>query len=160
MELKLIRTYGTQGVNGVLYLNDQQICYTIELPWKNNQRFISCIPEGSYPLVKRCSQRFGWHLHVQVVRGRSLILIHPANNAIKELQGCIAPVTDITGQGRGTGSVLAMQQLMMLVNKAISEQQTLLLTISARAATYENSKYERGDQPGQNAPTSFLPKAP
>ncbi|MEJ1934146.1 DUF5675 family protein [Nostoc sp. NIES-2111] len=145
MQLKLIRSYGAQGVNGVLYLNDQQVCYTIELPWQNNQRYISCIPEGSYPVVKRYSQRFGWHLHVQQVPGRSWILIHPANHAIKELQGCIAPVTELTGEGRGNASQRAMQHLMNLVNKAIEEQPTLLLTISAVAGTYTNTNHERGD---------------
>lgn len=37
------------------------------------------------------------------------ILIHPANNALLELKGCIAPVSIITGIGQGTLSVKAMQ---------------------------------------------------
>jgi len=160
MQLKLIRTYGEKGVNGTLYLHDQRVCYTIELPWKKNQQQVSCIPEGSYLVLKRYSKRFGWHLHVQDVPGRSMILIHPANNAKKELRGCIAPVTSITGEGTGTASVKAMQQLMLRVKKAISKKETLLLTISTEPQAYVKRKYERGHKPGQNGPASFLPQAP
>lgn len=131
VHFKLLRSYGAQGVNGCIYLGDQQVCYSIELPWRNNQQQVSCIPEGSYPILKRYSKRFGWHLHLQNVPGRSMILIHPANNAIKELRGCIAPVTRITGEGMGSDSAKALQKLMLLVNKALSEQETILLTVSS-----------------------------
>jgi hypothetical protein len=73
--------------------------YTIELPWKNNQAGVSCIPEGKYDLVKRWSPKFGSHLQILNVPGRELILIHPANDALLELRGCIAPVCLLTGAG-------------------------------------------------------------
>lgn len=123
-----------QGVNGCIYQGDQLVCYSIELPWRNNQQQLSCIPEGSYPLQKRYSKRFGWHLHLQNVPGRSFILLHPANNAIKELRGCIAPVSSISGEGKGMNSVKAMQRLMVLVNKALSEQETILFTVCSGTA--------------------------
>lgn len=131
MELTLLRTYGENGVNGILYLHDQQICYTLELPWKNNQRQISCIPEGSYLLRKRYSLRFEWHLHLQHVPGRSMILIHPANHAMKELQGCIAPVSIITGEGTGLGSVKAMQRLLAITDSAMRADKSCLLKIGS-----------------------------
>jgi hypothetical protein len=34
-------------------------------------------------------------LEVIDVKNRKLILFHPANNALKELNGCIAPVTKL-----------------------------------------------------------------
>lgn len=45
------------------------------------------------------------------VPGRDLILIHPANNAIKELAGCIAPVTELTGPGTGNTSRIPFNKL-------------------------------------------------
>lgn len=93
MELYLKRTYFPEGCNGAIFWQGQMICASIELPWKDNQREVSCIPEGRYPLVKRYSPKFKWHLWVKEVKGRSLILMHPANDAQKELRGCIAPVS-------------------------------------------------------------------
>ena len=89
----------------------------------------SCIPYGIYRLCKRCSKKFGWHLLVQNVPGRSMILIHPANNAIKELRGCIAPVTTLTAPGEGEASRAAMQLVMQCVAAALEAKQTLFLII-------------------------------
>jgi hypothetical protein len=93
MELELKRAYFPKGTNGGIFFNDKFICFTIELPWKDNLRNISCIPEGRYRLGKRFTPNRGWHLLVNEVPGRSGILFHAANNALKELRGCIAPVT-------------------------------------------------------------------
>lgn len=38
---------------------------------------------------------------VKAVAGRSFILIPPANDAQKELRGCIAPVSILTAEGKG-----------------------------------------------------------
>ena len=101
MELELIRTYFLEGTNGKILYQDRLITYTIELPWKNNQARVSCIPERRYEPVKRWSLKFGRHLQVMNVSGREYILIHPANEALRELKGCIAPVCLITGAGKG-----------------------------------------------------------
>jgi hypothetical protein len=101
MTLLLLRQYGERGTNGTLFLNGKKVCFTIELPWKQNTVRISCIPEGTYVLQLRTSMLFGKHLLVKDVPGRSLILIHPANDALQELHGCIAPVSIITAEGKG-----------------------------------------------------------
>lgn len=132
MPFRLIRSYSEKGVNGKLYLHDQQICFTIELPWNNNQAQISCIPEGIYPLHKRYSARFKWHLHLQDVPGRSMILIHPANHAMLELRGCIAPVSLLTGAGRGRHSVKAMQRIMCLVDNVIRTEEPIFLIVTSQ----------------------------
>lgn len=65
---------------------------TLELPWKDNERNISCIPEGDYlvwkmrPNRKRKYQYF-W---VQDVPGRDSILWHPGNYT-RQILGCILP---------------------------------------------------------------------
>lgn len=117
MELELIRTYFPNGTNGELRLADNKkgiICYTIELPWLANKQSVSCIPEGRYELTKRYSPKFGHHLLVNDVKERELILIHPANDAVKELKGCIAPVSVCTGEGRGNNSRLALKKYWLL----------------------------------------------
>src|SRR5690606_2134376 len=110
--LVLKRIYLDKAVHGRLYMGEELLVCTIELPWRQNARRISCIPEGVYAVRKRYSEKFKWHLVLLEVPGRSGILIHPANDAAKELQGCIAPVTSVVGEGKGTSSRAAMQKLM------------------------------------------------
>lgn len=131
MELQIVRTYLSEGTNGGLFQNDRLICRTIELPWRNNQRQISCIPEGKYRVAKRYSRKFGWHIEVVGVKDRRLILVHPANNASSELKGCIAPVTHISGAGTGTLSRNAFNKLKDMVYKALNANEVVWLTITS-----------------------------
>ena len=131
LELNLFRRYYPRGTNGILWLQQQRICYMIERPWLNNQRQISCIPEGRYPIKKRYSQRFGWHYLVDQVVDRSLILIHPANHALQELQGCLAPVTSLSGEGLGLKSRQAFQRLQLLLDPYLARGEPVYLTIKA-----------------------------
>jgi hypothetical protein len=131
MELVILRTYHTDGTNGILYGNDSGFqCYTIELPWEHNLPNHSCIPEGRYELKKRYSTKFKEHLLVNGVKDRALILIHPANDALKELRGCIAPVSILKGPGKGILSRNAFKKLITLVYKAL-ETEPVYLTIKS-----------------------------
>jgi hypothetical protein len=129
MNLELIRTYFPEGTNGILLFDGVVVCSTIELPWKNNEPRISCIPEGKYGLVKRYSPRHKWHFELKDVPGRQLILIHPANDAISELQGCIAPVAVITGIGKGNFSRLALKKITSLLVPVLQNGSDIFLTI-------------------------------
>jgi len=113
--LVLRRTYGEQGTNGTIYFNGEKICHTIELPWRNNLQRLSCIPEGCYKLEKRKYTKHGEQIGIPAVLGREAILIHTANNAMKQLLGCIAPVTTLTGEGTGNESGKALDKLKALV---------------------------------------------
>jgi len=135
MVLVLNRTYFPEGTQGVLEWNGTLVCYTIELPWLENQRRISCIPEGKYVLQKRFSPKFKWHIHLQNVPGRDFILIHPANDATKELLGCIAPVTIHAGIGKGAGSRIALQKLTTLVYAAIERNEEVKIKIQSNPST-------------------------
>jgi hypothetical protein len=117
------------GTNGDIRHNGTRICYTIELPWKNNQRRVSSIPAGRYPLSKRYSQKFKSHILLENVKDRDYILIHPANNAMRELNGCIAPVTALTGDGKGNQSVLAFNKVRELVYGLINQGRKVFLLV-------------------------------
>ena len=131
MELVLKRICHPEGSNGSLYNGAQLVCRTIELPWKNNEPRVSCIPEGRYELKKRFSRKYKIHLQVKDVRGRSFILVHPANDALKELNGCVAPVSFLTGEGRGSRSVAAMEKLKAVVLKELEKNNKVYLTIKS-----------------------------
>lgn len=84
---------------GKLYLirNDGTVInhwHTLELPWKDNQRNISCISEGVYKARKHNSPKFGESLWLQNVPGRSEILIHKGN-FYDDILGCILIGTDL-----------------------------------------------------------------
>ncbi|NOS94232.1 MAG: hypothetical protein HOP30_20135 [Cyclobacteriaceae bacterium] len=129
MELELFRTYDPEGTNGELKL---VVCNTIELPWLQNERNVSCIPEGRFELRKRFIKKFGLHLLVVDVPDRSWILIHPANDAKTQLKGCIAPVTQLTGPGKGNESRLANEKLKAIVLEALERKEKVFITIKSK----------------------------
>lgn len=131
MLLVLHRTYFPEGTQGILQFNGATICNTIELPWLHNSRKVSCIPEGMYVLKKRFSKKFGWHIHLVDVPGRQFILIHPANDAKKELLGCIAPVTYHIGIGKGSYSRNAFKKLTDLVFPMLDKTMVVHLLITS-----------------------------
>ena len=131
MLLVLQRTYFPEGTQGILQFNGTTICNTIELPWLHNSRKVSCIPEGMYVLKKRFSKKFGWHIHLVDVPGRQFILIHPANDAKKELLGCIAPVTYHIGIGKGSYSRNAFKKLTDLVFPKLDKTMVVHLLITS-----------------------------
>jgi hypothetical protein len=129
MELLLIRTYDVLGTNGTVYNGEKSICHTIELPWKENQKMISCIPEGRYEMVKRYNAKFKSHFILMNVPNRSFILIHPANDALKELKGCIAPVLVLAAAGKGYESKKALKSLISIIYPLLNQKEKIYLTI-------------------------------
>lgn len=141
MELYLLREYYPNGTNGVLMHNEQPICHTIELQWRNNEHGESCIPEGRYGILNRFSPKHGHHYILMNVPGRSLILIHPANDAARELKGCIAPVMNHTGEGKGSHSRIAMKQIAMLLRNALKTEPVF---ITIKSNQHDNQRENRG----------------
>jgi len=90
---------------------------TLELPWKDNQRRVSCIPVGAYKCKKHRSPRFGLSLWLQDVPNRSEILIHQGN-FYADILGCILigkDLKDLNNDGHQDviRSKVAMRELMM-----------------------------------------------
>lgn len=86
-----------EGTFGTLSFGSSWV-RSVELPWRDNRRQRSCIPEGRYRCEVVTSPRFGRVYGLQNVPGRSHILIHSANLAgdvdkgwETQLHGCIAP---------------------------------------------------------------------
>src|ERR1051326_3400208 len=132
MKLELIRKYFSKGTNGDLLLNGEKICSTIELPWKQNKPQVSCIPEGEYELRKRYTSRFGRHFILMNVPNRSYILLHAANDALKEIKGCIAPVSLLTGEGEGLLARVALAKIVRAVYPELEKGNKVFLTIQSK----------------------------
>ena len=115
INLLLIREIFTdESTIGNLYLNGEWMTDTLELPYKDNQRSISCIPDGQYKVrlrtAKESATRDYLHLLVKDVKDRSYILFHRGNSA-KDTRGCV-----LVGIGRKQdfvkNSTLAMDLLI------------------------------------------------
>lgn len=80
-QVYLLRTKTSdQGTEGVL-ITDGFMCKTLELPWRENKRSISCIPSGEYTVQIRQSPKYGSVYWVTKVPNRTWILIHAGNFA-------------------------------------------------------------------------------
>ena len=107
-------TFSDESTIGELFVNGERFCDTLELPYRDNQRSVSCIPIGQYKVRMRYPReratREYLHLLVQEVKDRSYILFHRGNTA-KDTRGCI-----LVGQGSQQdivhNSTLAMDLLM------------------------------------------------
>lgn len=80
-EVQLLRTSrSSNGTEGKVIAGGYS-CYSFELPWKDNQKSISCIPIGEYQAMIRISGKYGRVYWLSNVPDRSLILIHSGNFA-------------------------------------------------------------------------------
>lgn len=137
--LFLTRNYGEQATNGSITFKGEHICHSIELPWRNNLKRLSCIPEGRYRLIRQQYHKHGDQLGLMNVLNREAILIHAANDALKELLGCIAPVTTLTGDGKGSESKKALQALKDVVYPLMKKGLKVWLIIRDSGSVTRNS---------------------
>lgn len=86
-----------QGTRGVLVADTGFSCQTLELPWRENQRCVSCIPEGVYECAWVVTDKFprGSYM-LAAVDGRSGVRIHSGSFAgdvamgwQSHIEGCI-----------------------------------------------------------------------
>lgn len=108
MNLTLTRAHQKPDVTlGMLSVDGQphNPIYTLELPWSDNKRMVSCIPPGVYQVWPHISPKDGKCWMIADVPNREDILIHSANTA-DQLLGCVA-----LGLAAGTmGAVPAVLQ--------------------------------------------------
>ncbi len=125
MNATLIRTSTSdQGTHGTLVL-DGFVRPTLELPWRNNERNVSCIPCGVYRCTQVHSQKFGMVYHISNVPNRSWILIHLGNWAgdtsegwKSDVEGCILIGTErgeMEGQNAVIHSRYALEEFMFFM---------------------------------------------
>ena len=87
--LKIKRWYHNDCTIGRLTLSGSAFqCFTLELPWKENERGVSCIPKGKYQAFKRQSPKNGLVVEFANVPQRSNIQIH-SGNFTRQIEGCV-----------------------------------------------------------------------
>lgn len=73
---------------GALTVNGEYVCRTLELPWRGNEPWVSCIPTGVYTCKRTRSPRFNETFEIQGVPGRTHILFH-SGNKVRDTEGCV-----------------------------------------------------------------------
>lgn len=131
VELKRIYKCDKQVLGIMTLFDDLSFPYyevrTLELPDKENQKEISCIPCGEYEVVKRYSEKYKDHFHILNVPNRDYILIHNAN-FVRQLKGCIAvgfSHSDIDGDG--LRDVTESKKTLKALNKQLPDKFNLII---------------------------------
>lgn len=123
MEIVLKRvSEDDQGTHGKLWLGSKFLCYTEELPWKDNEADVSCIPLGTYTCTKHDTPAHPNTWQVNDVPNRSNVLIHNGNT-MADTEGCILVGMITTAKGVYS-SVVALNYLRTVL------EDTFTLTIT------------------------------
>ncbi|MGE4268238.1 MAG: DUF5675 family protein [Deferribacterales bacterium] len=102
---ELIRVeHGKEHTIGVMLIDGVALGFTMEDEWADNKKSVSCIPTGTYTVVRHQSPKYGECFMVENVPNRSLILIH-AGNTDDDTEGCIL-------LGRNTGMMNGERAVM------------------------------------------------
>lgn len=88
-KVELFRDIRSNRANlGSLHLDGEELCKTLENPDLNNHNNISCIPLGTYKVIKYSSPKYPKVWEILDVPGRTHVLIHVGNTEANT-EGCI-----------------------------------------------------------------------
>lgn len=103
-------TFGTLRVyeGGALLYS----CFTGELPNRDNQQSMSCIPIGRYTCQPWHSKKYPNHYNVMRVPGREAILIHEGNFCGDRAKGYKRNVAGCILVGRALGTIQSQKAVL------------------------------------------------
>lgn len=129
MELVTLKrlSHNSEGTCGVLLFNQAPVILTLENPWLENVRNISCIPTGLYECKKYSSKRIPQTFQVTNVRERTSILFHKGNTQ-DDSRGCILTGTKF-GTLNGKLAVLESREAFRKFRKLVCDWDKFLLNI-------------------------------
>lgn len=106
---------------GVIILNHNPICFTLERPWLNNQEDVSCIPSGIYQCIKHDGVEFKNVWEITNVKNRFGVLMHNGNT-VENTKGCI-----LVGRQAGPHSVSLSVMALDDLRKLLPDNFTLII---------------------------------
>lgn len=119
----------TEATFGVLLEENIPFCLTLERPWLQNKRSVSCIPEGFYTCERVKSPKFGDTFEIVDVEARSHILFHKGNLS-DDTHGCILVGEQFEPLG-GENAILASGKAFAEFKERTKENNTFLLQIES-----------------------------
>lgn len=148
ISLKIDRHYEEFQTTGDLLLESESFkfqCKTLELKWLDNKSNISCIPEGTYKVVVRYSDKYNRHLHITSVDGRKYILLHWGNYAGSlnpktkrpDIEGCILVGKAHKDINRdGITDITSSKSTFNKIMKLIKDEDSIELEICGNGGKY------------------------
>lgn len=110
-----------QGTIGILKIDKEVFCYTLEPADMLNKANVSCIPVQQYICERTQSPKFGETFEITNVPGRTHVLFHSGNN-VTDTFGCVLLGATV-GRLKGRRSILNS-------GKTFSNFMTIMLTES------------------------------
>lgn len=110
---------------GEMTLDGKHLCFTLELPWRDNEALVSCIPAGEYKCVQHFGPRYSNVWELLGVPGRSSILIHHGNTT-DDTNGCIL-IGDSIGVVEDFPAVLNSRKTLMHLRGIFPKNFTLTI---------------------------------
>ena len=124
----LLREYHCTHTYGTFVLPSGETIRTIERPWLNNKRNVSCYPEGVYIakyIDRSASGKYKRVWHIQDVPERGGILWH-VGNLVRHSRGCTLPGLRV-GKLGGKSAVLFSGAAMNVIRREIGPNDFVLL---------------------------------
>lgn len=89
-DVTIVRTsYNSGSITGELFVNGKFVAHTLELPWRNNESYVSSIPAGKYKAHLRYDKKDQWRVQLDgVPGGRTGVQIHIGNYP-SQIEGCV-----------------------------------------------------------------------
>jgi hypothetical protein len=130
--------HSDHGTFGRLFLDDGLVLRTAELPWRDNEPNVSCIPDGMYGcafIPRSASGKYVSVYHVRDVPDRGGILIHAGNFAGDKAKGlrtdsygCILLGTEFGVLGTQHAVLASRMALQKFVRRLNEEPLKLMVT--------------------------------
>ena len=125
VEIIRLQSYDEDGTFGAVRINGEFVCLSLELPWKNNQRDISCIPTGQTIARRYLSPHFGYEVFRLKVLNRDFEEIH-IGNTILDTKGCILLGSYIAQFGKRKGVARSRRAFLHFMNCLGTEPEILV----------------------------------
>ncbi len=120
-------SHDVQGTYGVLLFAQKPIILTLENPWLENRKSISCVPSGQYLCERYSSQRFPSTYQVTNVPGRTNIIFHKGNT-MEDTRGCILTGSKF-GIIKGDTAILDSRTAFKMFMNTVDNLDSFLLNI-------------------------------
>ena len=145
LDLIRVSTDEHVGTFGVLQWRDQAAPFAVSLedPWRDNQKNVSCIPTGVYQAASFDSPTHGPTWQIMDVPNRTYILLHKGNTHVNT-QGCVLVAENYTfldGIPGVGGSKRGFDEFMRFTRNMIA---------------FEINIYWACDRGGRDAPGPFV----
>ena len=127
MIIKQYRIQQTDTATMGVFALEGELFYTVELPWKNNKKNISCIPAGHYTCKRvwsETNETAGYKEAFEILNvpgDRTDIIFAHVGNSVKDIEGCSAAGLIISLKEETVSKSISAVNRLMKKMKGVNE---------------------------------------